>query len=101
MLQSYRYHTSYGDFTFSDADVLNPQDFVPREASLPVQPWLIHDHGFPLAIVFAESEDDALYLAADKGKLDAFKINDPTCAEDPLCLGNAGLTYDLSAVATL
>jgi hypothetical protein len=62
---------------FTDADVINKDDFIPAGEYNPhnVRPWLLHEHGFVLAVVFAESLQDALDEAADAGKLDSFKLD--------------------------
>lgn len=56
---------------FSDADVVNPDDWEFGK----YKPWLIHEAGFVLAVVFAETYGDALDEAADAGRLDKFRID--------------------------
>ena len=60
------------EIDFTDDDVVNPDDYIPRGESNPhkVRPWLLHDHGFCLCVVFAESLQDAFDEAVDAGKLD-------------------------------
>jgi hypothetical protein len=91
------------EIQFSDEDVVNPQDFVP--AVFPniqeIQPWLFHDHGFPVAVVFAKSLDDALTIAADAGKLERFALDAEALKEyhpqeeGVSRLGNHGKPHDL------
>lgn len=94
---------------FSDADVVNPGDFIPAGDYNPhkVRPWLLHDHGFTLAVVFADCLQDALDIAADAGKLDRFQVDESEMAdygpdEDGLAhLGNAGEPFDIEALGAL
>lgn len=67
----------YKEIAFTDQDVVNPGDFIPNDEYNPhkVHAWLIHDHGFVLAVVFADCPLNALDIAADAGKLDHFKID--------------------------
>lgn len=78
----------YNEIAFTDADVVNPDDFIPLGESNPhkVRPWLFHDHGFVIAVVFADCLQDALDIAADAGKLDRFQIDpkNPLDREDYL-----------------
>jgi hypothetical protein len=97
------------DFTFSDTDVCNPMDFIPKGEFNPhnVRPWFIHTEGFPLAIVFASCEQDALDIAADEGKLDRFQVTEEDLAdygdeEEGLArLGNASEPFDIENVGML
>jgi hypothetical protein len=65
------------EITFSDADVVNPGDFIPAGEYNPhiVRPFLMHDHGFTIAVVFASNLQDALDEAADNDKLDRYQID--------------------------
>ena len=67
---------TWGDFRFSDDDVVNVDDWIPQGDYNPhnVRPWVIHDHGFTLAVVFAANEQDALDEAVDHDKLDRYMI---------------------------
>ena len=51
---------TFNEITFSDSDVVNPGDFIPSREYNPhrVRPWLIHDHGYTVAIVFASCEQE-------------------------------------------
>jgi len=96
------------ELTFSDADVANPDDYIPAGEYNPhdVRPWLIHDHGFPVALVFASHLQEAFDIAVDNDKLDGFMIaesdyadygigtNEERCAR----LGNAGEPFDIDAL---
>jgi len=68
------------ELRFSDDDVVNPDEFTPNGEYNPhsVRPWLFHDHGFALAVVFAESLQDALDIAVDAEKLDRYLIPEPS-----------------------
>jgi hypothetical protein len=67
---------TWKDFRFNDADVVNIDDWIPWGEYNPhnVRPWVIHDHGFVLAVVFAANEQDALDEAVDHDKLDRYLI---------------------------
>lgn len=64
------------DVQISDADMVNPEAFIPRGEYNPhrVRPWLALDHGFPVGIVFADCEQDALDELADSGRLDRYQV---------------------------
>lgn len=76
----------YKEITFTDADVVNKDDFIPKGEYNPYnkRPFLLHDHGFTICIVFADTLQDALDEAVDNDKLDAFQIDpkDPNDRED-------------------
>ena len=65
------------ELTFTDSDVIDLDSFIADGEYNPhnVRPWLLHDHGFALAVVFADCLQDALDIAADNGKLDRFQID--------------------------
>lgn len=69
--------TTYHGIKFSDADVVNLDDWISEGESNPhrMRPWLIHDHGFVLAVVFASCEQDALDEACDAGKLARWAVD--------------------------
>lgn len=96
----------YNQIKFTDADVVNPSDYIPKGESNPhnVRPFLIHDHGFTLAVVFADCLQDALDIAVDEGKLDGFQVSDKEMAdygpdeEGISRLGNAGEPFEIEAL---
>ena len=61
------------ELSFSDDDVVNPDDY---DSSGYCRPWLLHDMGFPVAVVFASNLQDALDIAVDSGKLDRYLIEE-------------------------
>ncbi len=69
--------SEFREIKFTDADVVNLDDWIPAGEYNPhnVRPFLFHDHGFVLCVVFADCESNALDEAADSGKLDSFKID--------------------------
>ncbi len=74
--------STYKDIKFTDADIVNPDDFIPAAGENGrtynphnVRPRLIHDHGFTVAVVFASNLQDALDEAGDADKLDHFMID--------------------------
>ena len=68
--------SKFREIQFSDSDVVNLDNWIPDGESNPhkVVPWLIHDHGFPVCIVFASNLQDAFDEAADEGKLERWLI---------------------------
>jgi len=76
---------SFKEIKFTDADVINADDFIPAGEYNPhkvrpwllheVRPWLLHDAGFTVAVVFAACEQDAMDEAVDTGKLDHLQIH--------------------------
>lgn len=95
--------------SFDDSDVVNLDDWIPAGESNPhkVRPFLFHDHGFTLAVVFATCLQDALDIAADAEKLDRFKIGDTErgdYAEDDdriSYLGNDGSPHDIESLVVV
>ena len=96
----------YQQIKFSDEDVANPDDYIAEGHYNPhrVRPWLLSDHGFVLAVAFADCLQDALDIAVDAGKLDSFQVNETEMAdygpdEDGIArLGNAGEAFDIEAL---
>jgi hypothetical protein len=67
----------YNGVKFTDKDVVEPSDFIPKGDYNPhkVHPFLLHDHGFAVCVVFADSLQEALDKAVDEGKLDFLQID--------------------------
>lgn len=93
------------EFSFTDADVCNLDEWIPEDESNPnkIRPWLFHDHGFTLAVVFAATLQDALDIAADEDKLDRYKLIVAELAEIEddervSYLGNHGEPYDIEGL---
>lgn len=94
------------DFSFTDADVCNLNDWIPEGESNPhrVRPWLLHDHGFTLAVVFSDCLNDAIDTAVDEGKLEGFEISEEELKdydkEDERIeyLGNYGKPHDIGTL---
>ena len=65
------------EFTFDDSDVVNPDDFIPAGDYNPhnIHPFLLHDHGFTVAVVFASNLQDALDTAVDEDRMDRYLID--------------------------
>lgn len=59
-----------------EEDLVNPEDMIPYWESNPhqVRPWILHDAGFVVGVVFADCLQDALDEAADKDCLDRFQV---------------------------
>lgn len=90
----------YKEISFTDKDVVNFDDFIADGEYNPhnVRPWLLHDHGTVIAVVFASSLQDALDEAADNDKLDHLMI-DPSDRNDRdfymvVGIGDQGGIYD-------
>lgn len=64
--------------SFDDSDVVNPDNCIFSGEYNPhnVRPWLLHDHGFTVCVVFADCLQDALDEACDEGKLDQYLIEE-------------------------
>lgn len=112
--------STFNGVKFTDADVVNPDDFIPAGEYNPnkVLPFLFHDEGFALAVVFAENLQDALDIAADAGKLDRYQVHsddlkdyadmradghpDWDSAHERLAhLGNASEPYDIESLGIM
>jgi hypothetical protein len=99
-------HAQFNQITFTDADVVNKDGFIPAGEYNPhnVRPFLIHDHGFTVAVVFADCLQDALDEAVDAGKLDSFQVSETDLADygpdqDGIArLGNASEPFDIQAL---
>lgn len=99
-------HAEYRQIKFADSDVVNPDDFIPAGNSNPhrVRPWLLHDHGFVIGVVFADCLQDALDEAADHERLNRYRVEDSDVADygpDEVGisrLGNAGEPFDIEAL---
>lgn len=96
----------FNQITFTDTDVVNKDGYIPAGEYNPhnVRPFLLHDHGFTVAVVFAGSLQDALDEAVDAGKLDSFQVSDDDLAdygpdeEAIVRLGNASEPFDVEAL---
>lgn len=69
--------SKFREIKFTDADVVNLDEYIPAGDYNPhnVRPWLLHDHGVVICVVFAQNLQDALDEAVDHGKLDAYQID--------------------------
>ena len=85
--------------SYSMSDFVNPDDL-----GIWKHCYAILDHGFLLAIVFADCESDALDEAFDHGKLDSFivsadEMDDYGPEGDGISyLGNEGIECDIQAL---
>ena len=94
---------NFNQIMFGDSDVANPSEFIPAGQYNPhrIRPWLLHDAGSVVAVVFAGSLQDALDIAADERKLDAFRVSEKELpdygsdGEGLSYLGNACEPYDI------
>jgi len=101
--------TTTNQIKWSDEDVVNVRDFIPAGEYNPhnVRPWLLHDHGFAIAVVFADCLQDAIDIAVDEDKMDRFLVQesdmgmflgDYTDAEGISYLGNASEPFDIEGL---
>ena len=108
-------HDGY-DFTFDDSDVCNVDDWIPKnDGSNPhnVRPFLLHDHGFTVCVVFASNLQDALDTAVDENKMDRYLIGESERAdydynpetgefgEGVTYLGNASEPFDIETLGVV
>ena len=63
---------------FDDSDVVNPHCYIQSQEMNPngVKPFLIYNIDSPVAVVFANCEEDAWDEAADRGKLKIWEITE-------------------------
>lgn len=104
------------ELTFTDADLVNDMEYAhgfncdgTHDGRL--RPFLLHDHGLTVAVVFARGECEALYEAADSGALDRFKVapedlkdygdTDEERDEALTHLGNNGDPFDLEGLGVV
>ncbi len=100
--------STYQGIKFTDADIVEPDDYIPDGEYNPhgVRPWLLHDHGTALCVVFASNLQDAFDTAVDAGKLDHLMIAESEYddygvnSDEPTCdfLGNASEPFDIDDV---
>jgi hypothetical protein len=98
--------SNFRGIKFSDADVVEADSWVAAGECNPhnVRPWLLHDHGFVLAVVFADCLQDALDAAVDAGKLDGLMLSAEDHAQyesdgwDVAYLGNASEPFDIESL---
>ncbi len=93
---------------FDDSDVVEPDEYIPAGEYNPhnVRPWLLHDHGFVVCVVFADCLQDALDAAVDADRMDRFSPDDDWRTEceamrddNPLAyLGNASEPFDIETL---
>lgn len=102
------------DFQFEDSDVVNPSEYasmVGHDGKIShcynMRPWVLHDQGFVVAVVFATGEQGAINEAVDAGKLDRWKLTPeqqglPEYADENeervSYLGNAGEPFDIEGM---
>lgn len=85
----------FQEITFSDSDIVNLDDWIPLGESNPhnVRAFLLHDHGFVLAVCFADCLQDAIDIAADAQKLEQFLIADGDPDYSPADFESGSVSY--------
>lgn len=99
-------HMGIYDQKFTDSDVVQATDFIPKGEYNPynVRPWYVHDHGFCVGVCFASCEQDALDILADNGKLNNLLVTEEDLAdygedeEGIARLGNASEPFDIQTL---
>jgi hypothetical protein len=99
------------EIKFTDADIVEVDNYIPAGEYNPhnVHPWLLHNHGHAVCVVFASNLQDALDIAVDENKLDAFMISEEdygdygVTTDEPTCafLGNASEPFDIDGLSYL
>jgi hypothetical protein len=94
--------------TITDDDLVDFDNFIAAGEYNPhnVHPFVIHDHGFVLAVIFESNMQDALDAAVDANKMDRYLINDDdlkdyTDEEGITYLGNASEPFDIQNVEVI
>mgnify|MGYP000290361475 CR=1 FL=1 len=101
--------SSFNEVKFTDADVVNLDDWIPDGEYNPhkVRPFLLHDHGFVVCVVFASNLQDALDAAVDADKMDRFLIAEADYGDYDIegnadgrvtFLGNASEPFDIESL---
>ena len=100
-------HVSNG-IRFTDEDVVNIDDLELLQSP---RVFLLHDHGFTLAVVVADNLQDAMDEAVDDGRLYRFQVSDAEIADYPedehgdrpgiTYLGNASEPFDIEGVSVI
>lgn len=95
-------HNGY-ELAYSMDDFINASDIDTWKHC-----YLLHDHGYVLAIVFADCEQDALDEAVDCNKLDRYQVSDEEMSdygdtdeermEQLSYLGNASEPFDIESL---
>ena len=90
---------------WTDDDVVEPENYIPDGEYNPrnIHGWLLHDHGFPVAVVFASNLQDALDAAVDADKMDRYLIANDERKDYPdddgiVFLGNASEPFDIETL---
>lgn len=98
----------FNEITFTDKDIVNADDYIPQGQGNPhkVRPFLLHEHGIVLAVVFADCLQDAIDEAVDAGKLDKFKVAQEDFKDYPKeeglsFLGNHCEPYDIESLEAI
>jgi hypothetical protein len=105
----------FNDVKFTDSDVVNLEGYDTdafcqdgHKRTGANVPWLIHDHGIAVCVVFASCEQDALDEAADNDKLNRYLVTpeqfeeyggEDKVFEQCALLGNAGEPFDIETLA--
>jgi hypothetical protein len=98
---------------WSDADVINPEEYIPEGEYNPqgIHGFVLHDHGFVVAVVLASHLQDAIDIAVDEDKMKRYAIDSETLMSDydeedreggvVSYLGNAGEPHDIQTLGVV
>lgn len=101
------------DIKFSFSDVANPDEWNPPggHSTYGIKPYLFHNHGTTLCVVFARGEQSALDEAVNEGRLDHLQIAPDNMGdyfqtgedewEGVARLGNASEPFDISTLGMI
>lgn len=97
--------SQYQNVSFTNNDVVNAHDFIPQGEYNPhnIRPFLLHDHGFTVAVVFANCLQDALDVAANANKMDRYLVSEfKDYNEDEFVyLGDASEPFDIDSLQVI
>ena len=99
-------HATFREIKFTDSDVVNEADYIPSGEYNPhnIRPFLFHDHGFVIGVVFADGLEDALDELVDSGRADRFMLSPEDCDQyekdgwNVSYLGNACEPFDIQSL---
>ena len=94
------------EFQFSDDDVVNADEYDFNNGRKEARMFFLHDHGFCVAVVFADDLGEALDLAADDDKLDRYAVSEDERGDYPAdegidFLGNYGHPFDIQSMGVI
>ena len=76
MTATYQYQNF--EYQITEDDIVGEDDFIPHGEYNPnnIHPFILHDAGYVVAVVFAEHLQDALDIAVDNNALDRWQVSE-------------------------